>query len=224
MTTSLSSFPPAASTASASPTPSPSGSPSPGAQPAFAGSSARIDATTRAAMLASGSWRRGDPVAIADLRLLTLSYWGFDHRAHTGQLIVNARVASDVLRAMKTIYEARFPIRRMELVDAYGADDDRSMAADNTSAYNGRRVMDSTSWSQHAYGTAIDIDPLENPMIQDGKVYPPKGSRYVDRSLHAAGMIHRGGVVVRAFAAIGWEWGGDWYSPKDYQHFSQSGD
>jgi hypothetical protein len=112
----------------------------------------------------------------------------------------------------------------MTLIDVYGADDDRSMAADNTSAYNGRKVMGSTVWSRHAYGLAIDIDPLENPELLDGKVYPPKGARFADRTLHAAGMIHRGGVVVRAFAAIGWEWGGDWHSLKDYQHFSQSDD
>jgi hypothetical protein len=174
-------------------------------------------------MLESGSWAPGDPVAISDLRLLTLSFWGFDAAAHTGQLVVNASVAGDVVRAMKALYVARFPIRRMRLVDAYGASDDRSMAADNTSAYNGRKVSGTTSWSMHAYGLAIDIDPLENPEVQNGKVYPPTGARYADRSLHAKGMIHPGDTVIRAFAAIGWKWGGDWHSLKDYQHFSSNG-
>ena len=174
-------------------------------------------------MLASGSWKPDCPVAIADLRLLTLTYWGFDGAAHTGQLMVNASVASDVLKVMERLYDARFPIRRMRLIDAYRADDDRSMAADNTSAYNGRTVAGSDSWSMHAYGLAIDIDPLENPMVLNGKVYPPAGARFEDRSLQAKGMIHPGDVIVRAFASIGWEWGGDWHSPKDYQHFSHSG-
>ncbi len=211
------------SSSSPSASPSPTAPPSPIAPPAFSVTIARIDPATRQAMLESGSWAPGDPVAISALRLLTLSYWGFDGAAHTGQLVVNASVAGDVARAMKALYVARFPIRRMRLVDAYGASDDRSMAADNTSAYNGRKVSGTTSWSMHAYGLAIDIDPLENPEVQNGKVYPPTGARYVDRSLHAKGMIHPDDAVVRAFAAIGWKWGGDWHSLKDYQHFSSNG-
>jgi hypothetical protein len=175
-------------------------------------------------MLASSSWRPGCPVPIDDLRVLTVTYWGFDGRAHSGKLMVNRDVATDVVTAMRTLYDARFPIRRMELVDTYGADDERSMTADNTSAYNGRKVPGSTVWSQHAYGRAIDIDPLENPEVQGAVVDPPAAARFVDRSLAATGMIHPGDIVVRAFAAVGWKWGGYWHSLKDYQHFSQNGD
>jgi hypothetical protein len=207
---------------SATATSTPTAAPSATAAP-FQSSISSVDSATRAAMLASGSWKPGWPVQIDDLRVLTLTYWGFDGRTHVGKLMVNHDVATDVVTAMHALYDARFPIRRMELIDKYGADDERSMAADNTSAYNGRKVPGSTVWSQHAYGRAIDIDPLENPLIQGGVVDPAAAARYVDRSLKAMGMIHAGDVVVRAFAAVGWPWGGYWHSLKDYQHFSQNG-
>jgi hypothetical protein len=112
----------------------------------------------------------------------------------------------------------------MRLVDAYGADDHRSMDADNTSAFNCRYVSGTSRWSEHAYGHAIDINPIENPYADsDGYVSPPAGAPYRDRGQRAKGLIHPGGNVVRAFAAIGWEWGGYWSWPKDYQHFSLSG-
>jgi hypothetical protein len=177
----------------------------------------------RAAMLDSGSWHEGCPVAISDLRVLRLSFWGFDGEAHTGLLMVNADVAADVVRAMRNLFDARFPVRRMVLVDAYGADDERSMRADNTSGFNCRGVPGSGSWSQHAFGRAIDLNPLENPEIRDGVVDPPSAGPYVDRTRHATGMIHAGDAAVRAFASIGWGWGGSWHSLKDYQHFSATG-
>jgi hypothetical protein len=122
-----------------------------------------------------------------------------------------------------TLYDAHFPLNGMDLIDAYGADDDLSMAADNTSSYNGRRVSGTSVWSMHAYGLAIDINPLENPYIHGGIVSPAAGAVYVDRSNAVPGMIEPGDVVVQAFAAIGWEWGGNWKSCKDYQHFSSNG-
>ena len=169
------------------------------------------------------SWRPGCPVPVARLRLLTMDHWGFDGRERRGRMIVHADYARDVVRVFRVLYRARFRIRRMELVERYGSDDDRSMAADNTSAFNCRRVEGSSSWSEHAYGRAIDVNPLENPYVRRGAVLPPAGIRYLDRSRRARGMIHRGDAVVRAFAAIGWKWGGDWASLKDYQHFSATG-
>jgi hypothetical protein len=111
----------------------------------------------------------------------------------------------------------------MELVEHYGSNDKRSMAADNTSAFNCRRVEGSTSWSEHAYGLAIDINPLENPYLRVGQVLPPAGKAFLDRGRWRRGMIHAGDGVVRAFAAVGWSWGGAWRSLKDYQHFSVNG-
>ena len=142
---------------------------------------------------------------------------------HTGQLVVAERAAPAIVGALRGLFAARFPIRRMELVERYGADDRRSMAADNTSAFNCRRVEGSTSWSAHAYGLAIDINPLENPYIRHGQVLPPAGRAFLDRSRWRPGMIHAGDAVVRAFAAVGWPWGGAWHEPRDYQHFSATG-
>ena len=169
------------------------------------------------------SWHRGCPVPVSHLRLVTVTYWGFDDRVHTGRLVLNRDAVRPAVQALHALYDARFPIRRMVLVDRYGADDDRSMAADNTSAFNCRLVEHSTSWSQHAYGCAIDINPLENPYIVGGQVLPPAGRPFTDRSLRRKGMIHGDDAVVRAFAAVGWRWGGSWTSPKDYQHFSANG-
>jgi hypothetical protein len=195
-----------------------------GAMPAFEGRAERIDAETRARM--SGvSWHRGCPVGFADLRLLTVSHWGFDGRRWRGRLVVNRDAAGAMLETMRALYRLRFPIRRMRLVDAYGADDHRSMAADNTSAFNCRFVAGSPGvWSEHAYGRAIDVNPIENPYLtESGYASPPAGGAFTDRSDHRPGMIHRGGAVVEAFADAGWEWGGNWPWPVDYQHFSASG-
>ena len=169
------------------------------------------------------SWRPGCPVPVSRLRLLTLDHWGFDGRERSGRLIVHADYARDIVRVFRALHRARFPIRRLELVDRYGSDDDRSMAADNTSGFNCRRVAGSGGWSEHAYGRAIDVNPLENPEVRGRLVSPPGGVAYLDRSRWKRGMIHRGDAVVRAFAAVGWEWGGDWRSLKDYQHFSATG-
>jgi len=97
------------------------------------------------------------------------------------------------------------------------------MAANNTSGFNCRTVEGSSSWSEHAYGRAIDINPIQNPAVQDGLVTPSAGSRYLDRSRRREGLIRAEGAVVRAFASIGWGWGGYWTSFKDYQHFSATG-
>lgn len=188
--------------------------------PRFGGTIAPIGPELRARMT---SWHRGCPVRIKELRLLTLRHWGFDRRVHQGELVVSTRAAKAVLAAMRAAFVARFPIRRMRLVEAYGSNDDRSMAADNTSAFNCRLVGNSSSWSEHAYGRAVDINPLENPEIRGTQVFPPAGAAFRDRSRWKKGMIHGADAVVRAFEQIGWRWGGYWHSPKDYQHFSATG-
>jgi hypothetical protein len=199
-------------------------SPRPRSQPpAFHGRAERIDAETRRRM--SGvSWHPGCPVGLGDLRLLTVSHWGFDGRVHRGHLVVHRDFATEMVGAMRRLFRLRYPIRRMRLVDAYGADDHRSMDADNTSAFNCRTVAGSPSvWSEHAFGRAVDVNPIENPYVtESGHVSPPAGARFADRD-YAKGVIHRSGPVVAAFAAIGWEWGGNWSWPKDYQHFSATG-
>lgn len=170
------------------------------------------------------SWRAGCPVGPDDLRKLDLTYWGFDEQSHTGVLVVHASVAQSVTDVFRRLYERHFPIRKMEPIDVYGGSDDASIAADNTSAFNCRHAVASgpPTWSAHAYGKAIDVNPVENPYILDGTVLPPAGEPYVNRSNVRPGMAVRNGELVNAFAAAGWGWGGVWANP-DYQHFSASG-
>jgi hypothetical protein len=170
------------------------------------------------------SWHRGCPVALADLRLVTATYWGFDKRAHTGRIVVHRDVATEVVAVLRRLYAARFPIRRMVPVDAYGGSDYRSIEADNTSAFNCRYVDGTTRWSEHAYGRAIDLNPIENPYVtSSGTTSHPASRRYLRRAPYRRGMAVEGGAVVRAFDAVGWGWGGRWSGDRDYQHFSASG-
>jgi hypothetical protein len=183
----------------------------------------RIDASTRRLMVGR-SWRPGCPVPIRELRLVRVAYWGFDRERHLGRMVVHARWARAIVRVFGRLYDAGFPIRRMRLVDHYGANDRRSMADDNTSAFNCRwRAGVCCVWSQHAYGRAIDLNPVENPFLWFGGVSPPAGAEFVDRTQRRKGMIHHGDVVWSAFRSQGWEWGGDWSGEKDYQHFSSNG-
>jgi hypothetical protein len=168
------------------------------------------------------SWRAGCPVPPAELRQVRLAYWDFDGRRRIGRLVVNADATHTVVVVFRRLYRERFPIRRMQPVDAYRGSDDASMAADNTSAFNCRAAVAAgpASWSEHAYGRAIDVNPLENPYLEGGRVLPPRGAAYANRARLRKGMAE--GALVAAFAAAGWGWGGRWSSP-DYQHFSASG-
>jgi poly-gamma-glutamate synthesis protein (capsule biosynthesis protein) len=190
--------------------------------PGFESSVNEIDAATAARMTAS--WRPGCPVPQRDLRLVTITHWGFDGRPRPGELVVHVTHAEGIRRVFAELFAARFPIDQVRLVDEFGGDDDRSMAANNTSGFNCRRVSGSSSWSEHAFGRAIDLNPLRNPYVtRGGRVSPPAGRPYANRARRAAGMIRANDVVVRAFAAAGWRWGGYWSRSKDYQHFSSTG-
>jgi len=171
------------------------------------------------------SWHPGCPVGPSSLAAVTMAYWGFDKAAHYGTLVLNRSVVSPVVTAFRSMYNARFPIRRSVPIAAYAGNDNRSMAADNTSAFNCRRAVSNgpPSWSMHAYGEAIDINPLENPYRLEGTVRPPAGAPYMNRSNVRPGMIVAGSAPVAAFAAVRWGWGGNWSSTPDYQHFSVNG-
>jgi hypothetical protein len=192
------------------------------AAPVFHGSISVIGAQLRERMTGS-SWHSGCPVRIRDLRLLKLDYWGFGGRVRLGRLIVHEDQALRTKRVFSKLFYADFRIRRMLLIDAYNGSDDRSMDANNTSAFNCRFVAGTTTWSQHAYGRAIDINPIRNPYVAGSHVSPEAGRPYADRSRHAIGMIHGGDAVVRAFAVANWKWGGYWSYTKDYMHFSRNG-
>jgi hypothetical protein len=169
------------------------------------------------------SWRAGCPVGPEKLRRVEVAHWDFGGRRRIGSIVVRDRSARGVVSVFRRLYAARFPIRRLRPVDAYKGSDDASMAADNTSGFNCRFVEGTRRWSQHAYGTAIDLNPVENPFVTGRGVSPPAGRRFLDRSNRRAGMVVSRDVVVRSFAAIGWRWGGYWTSSKDYQHFSATG-
>lgn len=171
------------------------------------------------------SWRPGCPVPLEDLRYLRIGYLGFDGAVHEGEMVVHVDAVSAVERAFRRLFAKRFPIRSMRLVDDFGGSDFASIEADNTSAFNCRAVTgSSTAWSRHAYGRAIDINPIENPYVSSGGVVQHARSRaFVDRRPVRPGMIVAGDAIVAAFAAEGWGWGGYWSNPIDYQHFSADG-
>ncbi len=166
------------------------------------------------------SYRAGCPVGPSQLRTVSVSHWGFDGKPHAGRIVVAKRLAPGVLTVFRTLWQAKFPIRRLQPVSAYRGSDDASMAADNTSGFNCRFVGGTSRWSMHAYGEAIDVNPVENPYVRGSTVSPPDGRAYRDRSRSRPGMAVRGGVLVRAFAAAGWKWGASF---GDYQHFSTTG-
>jgi hypothetical protein len=171
------------------------------------------------------SYRAGCPVGPPQLRLVRVAYRGFDGRTHVGALVVSSRAAPDVARVFRRLYAAGFPIRRMAPVSAYGGSDERSMAADNTSGFNCRHAVapGPKRWSVHAYGEAIDVNPVENPYVLGGRVLPRRGRRFADRSLVRPGMAVPRGVLVRAFASVGWAWGGRGAGSPDYHHFPRRG-
>jgi len=155
---------------------------------------------------------------------VTLSHWNYAGQHSTGELVVRTDFAPSIVQVFGELYAVGFPIERMELVDAYQGDDNLSMAANNTSAFNCREVAWKPGvWSNHAFGTAIDINPLVNPYVSDSQILPPEGAAFADRSVKTLGGIYPDGPVIPAFLDIGWLWGGNWSSAKDWQHFSASG-
>jgi hypothetical protein len=169
------------------------------------------------------AWFPGCPVALPELRLLQLSFWGFDDRPHTGRLVVNAAVADDVVSVFRDLFAARFPLEDVRLVTR--ADLDAAPTGDGnvTAAYACRPVRGSTEWSAHAYGLAVDVNPFTNPYRSGDLVLPELASAYLDRGWRRPGMIFADGPVVAAFDRVGWTWGGTFESVLDLHHFSANG-
>lgn len=169
------------------------------------------------------SWRPECPVGPDELRRVELDYLGMDAEVHRGELIVHVDVVDEVIAAFDDLLRQRFPIERMRNVTAYpNADDELSMRDNNTSAFNCRGIPGSTSWSWHAYGRAIDVNPLLNPFVpRGGDVQPANAGVYVDRDRIDPGLLHEGDAAVRVFTDRGWSWGGHWTNPLDYQHFER---
>ena len=182
------------------------------------------------ASLQGESWRPGCPVSLLQLRVITVSHWGFDGRVHEGQLIVNGDHAKPLTKVFRKLYDLKFPIRHMRLDDMYGPRRARPADGDITGSFRCRQSVPSPCtggsasgrWSNHAYGNAIDLNPVENPYVGCGQTRDPTAVRYMDRSRLRKGMVTP--AVVRAFRSIGWGWGGEWTGDtKDYMHFSTTG-
>ena len=169
------------------------------------------------------TWSEACPVPLAGLRYLTVSFRGFDGAAHTGELVVNADVADDVVQAFRRLFAADFPIEEMRLPTTADLTAPPTGDGNNTAGLVCRASRGQQTWSQHAYGRAVDVNPFHNPMVKRDLVLPELASAYKDRSAVRPGMHLPGGASVRAFAEIGWEWGGNWSSSKDYMHFSRNG-
>jgi len=175
-------------------------------------------------------WHKGCPVALSDLRVLTVRHWGFDGRAHTGQLIVNEDAAAPLTQVFGKLYALRFPIRHLQLDDMYVPAAQRPADNDVSGSFECRQAVPSPctggkgtgTWSNHAYGLAVDLNPAENPYVGCSKTRDKTRAAYLDRSHLRPGMVTP--AVVAAFASIGWGWGGSWSgSTRDYMHFSHNG-
>jgi hypothetical protein len=169
------------------------------------------------------AWSPGCPVGLGDLRYLTLTFHGFDGADHTGELVVAASVADDVVEVFRRLHDARFPLEEMRLPGTADLEAPPTGDGNNTAAYVCRYTRGTTTFSSHARGLAIDVNPFLNPYRRGDLVLPELAGAYLDRSWRRPGMVLRGGVVTRAFAAVGWTWGGDFHSLSDLMHFSADG-
>ena len=197
--------------------------------PAFHTSTKPLPAPVRSEVKAR-AWHAGCPVPLSGLRLLTVSYWGFDNRAHAGQLVVNEAAAAPLAKVFRRLFQLRFPIRHMRLANMYGPPKGRPKDGDVSGSFECRQAVPSPCtggrasghWSMHAYGLAVDLNPVENPYVGCGATHNRTARIYLDRSHPRRGMVTP--AVVQAFASVGWGWGGSWTgSTKDYMHFSSTG-
>lgn len=166
------------------------------------------------------SWRPDDPrcPALAELAYVEVDHRTLDGGAARGELVVAARIAGAALALLRRLWAIGFPVAAMRLIDDHGADDDRSMSANNASAFCFRTVAGTRDISQHAFGLAIDLNPVQNPWVRPDRFVPPEGAPYLDRADLRPGMIVRPGPVTRVLDELGWEWGGDWRHARDYHH------
>lgn len=185
-----------------------------------------IDRHIKDRMIKGGSWHKGCPVSLRDLRYIHITYRDFKGVDRTGELIMHREVAKDIARIFRRLYEIGYPVRQMRLVSDFGGNDWRSIEADNTSAFNCRKATGSKQWSKHAYGRAIDLNPIENPYISRSGHIAHKASLKYRRRVHRGrstpsdkALLVESDRAVEIFKGYGWKWGGNWSGTKDYQHF-----
>lgn len=176
-----------------------------------------------ASVLSRSTWQAACPVKATDLKYLTMSFWGFDGAAHTGEMLVNASVADGVTKVFGELFAAHFPIEEMRVTSTAELTAPPTGDGNNTSAFVCRPVRGQRNWSAHASGLAIDLNPFCNPYTEADLVLPELSSAYLDRSWRRPGMVLADDATVRDFAAIGWSWGGAWTSPTDRMHFTATG-
>lgn len=187
------------------------------------GYASRVVSPPPARVLARSTWKPGCPVGAGDLAWVRVAFRGFDGERHTGELLVNTAVAEDVVEVFRRLWRAQFPLEQMRVTTLDELDAHPTGDGNNTGAFVCRVVRGGSSFSQHAHGLAVDVNPFHNPYVKGELVLPELASAYTDRSRRAPGMITADGPVVAAFRAVGWEWGGAWRTLKDYQHFSRDG-
>ena len=162
-----------------------------------------------------------DKVDTSTLSYLKISYIGFDGTSNIGEMVVNTCLADEVLDIFMELYEIKYPIEKIKLIDEYEANDELSMSDNNTSCFCYRAVSGTTYLSNHSLGAAIDINPLYNPYVANGKVSPACSYIYADRNSNKAYQINKNDALYKIFINKGWTWGGDWNGKKDYQHFEK---
>jgi hypothetical protein len=187
------------------------------------GFASRIVDPAPADVIARSTWTPGCPVKASDLAWVRVAFRGFDDGRHTGELLVDGNAARDIVQVFADLYAAHFPLEEMRITTKAERTAAPTGDGNDTSAFNCRSVRGATSYSQHAYGRAVDVNPFQNPYLKGGLVLPELAGAYRDRAWQRPGMILPDGPVVRAFARIGWGWGGSWHSLKDLQHFSANG-
>jgi hypothetical protein len=174
-------------------------------------------------VLVRSTWQEACPVAVDELAYLTVSYVGFDGNPYIGEVIVNASVADAMVEIFRVMFDTGFPLEEVRIIAPEELEAPPTGDGNVTTVFVCRPVTGGTSWSQHAYGLAIDINPFHNPYVKGELVLPELATVYADRSLALPGMIVEGDPVVQAFDAIGWGWGGRWTTLTDPQHFSANG-
>ncbi len=188
------------------------------AAPAYQSSVAPVTAADLGA-----SWHPGCPVAPENLRMVTVNFWNFEGGLGRGQVVVHADAADAVVEVFRQLFDARFPIRKMKPIFTQAEFDDFETPDDNSTGFSCRNAVNSSSapsWSQHAYGHAVDVNPIENPYLEGGRVIPSLGAAFTNRADVRPGMATADGVLVQAFRSVGWGWGASF---RDYQHFSTNG-
>jgi hypothetical protein len=168
------------------------------------------------------SYRDGCPVSPLDLRVVQLTFKDLKSQDKIGKMILHKDVADEVVEIFKSLYDLNFHINSMKLISDFNGSDEASMFTNNTSAFNCRFVKGTKKYSKHSFGRAIDINPMLNPCVTKDEVAPPNALRYKDRSIKEKGMILKGSNIVNLFKKRGWNWGGDWNSLKDWQHFEKT--